>query len=428
MPEVSPDGRTLVYVGYGSGGFDLYAIPIDETTWLEATESVPTRDDRVFLEDRGWIQPTTYNPLPTLRPRALLLDYRSDSTNRQLIASVRGSDIVGLHSVSASAVVNSRNAQPDLYANYAYSGYRETLVANLSRTTDPNTLFNYGSSTQRVRRVRTSASTGVQIPLPGEFFWQSLSLTYVAAHVDAELPTGTGADPFAVTPGEPFRGFTSSVRINYQFSNVEQYLYSVSAERGVSVYVGVDHASRYFGSQLEGSSAYARVYSYPPIPFMKHHVLALGTTLAASSGPAESGYALGGYQDSPLLTSILDGIVQSRLTLRGYPAAQFQGSRFVLLQSEYRFPVAWIDRGLSTLPFFLHGVSGALGADYGGAFNDYSGRNLSSNLRLGLAGELWTYLTLGYGLDIQLALGYSRGTGSGAVPGGTSYLVLNSGL
>ena len=157
-------------------------------------------------------------------------------------------------------------------------------------------------------------------------------------------------------------------------------------------------------------------------------MLALGTTLAASSGPAEGGYALGGYQDSPLLTSILNGSAQSRLTLRGYSSGQFQGSRLLLMQTEYRFPVLWVDRGLSTLPAFLHGISAAFGADYGGAFTDFDNQHVWRALRLGLAAELWTYLTFGYGIDVQLALGYARGTGAGAIPGGTSYLVLNSGL
>ena len=427
-PEISPDGRKLVYVGYNSTGFDLYVIDIDQSAWLPPAPTPGQRDDRVFLDDRGTVTPTAYNPLPTLRPRALLLDYRSDSSGRRLIATVNGGDIVGLHALSATAVFDSNNSQPDLYGSYAYLGFKEAIIAGISRTTDPNTQFQYGSSIRNVRRVRTSASTGVQIPLSGEFFGQSLFIGYAASHLDADLPTGTAADPYASVPVEPFRGFLSSVRLSYQFSNAEQYLYSVGAERGISVSVSLDRADRNIGSELEGSSAYVRAISYHPMPWARHHVLALGTTLAASSGPAEGGYALGGYQDSPLLTSILNGSAQSRLTLRGYSSGQFQGSRLLLMQTEYRLPVLWVDRGLSTLPAFLHGLSAAVGADYGGAFTDFDNQHVWRTLRLGLAAELWTYLTFGYGIDVQLALGYARGTGAGAIPGGTSYLVLNSGL
>jgi hypothetical protein len=427
-PEVSPDGRRLVYVGYNSGGFDLYVIDIDRSAWLPPPPTPAARDDRVFLDDRGTVAPAAYNPLPTLRPRALLLDYTSDSSGTRFIATVNGGDIVGLHSLSASAVFDSNNSQPDLYGSYAYLGFKETIFAGISRTTDPNTQFQYGNSIQNVRRVRTSASTGVQIPLSGEFFSQSLFIGYAASHLNAQLPTGTAADPYAQVPVEPFRGFLSSVRLGYYFSNTEQYLYSVGAERGLSASLSLDRADRNIGSELEGSSAMARVFSYHPMPWAKHHVLALGTTLAASSGPAEGGYAVGGYQDSPLLTSILNGIPQSRLTLRGYPSGQFQGSRLLLMQTEYRLPVLWVDRGLSTLPAFLHGLSAAFGADYGGAFTDFDNQHPWRALRLGLAAELWTYLTFGYGIDVQLALGYARGTGAGAIPSGTSYLVLNSGL
>ncbi len=428
MPEASPDGRTLVYVGYGTEGFDLQLIELDPERWLQPVQSQPQRDDRVYLDETGHIVASSYNPLPTLRPRALLFDYQSDSSSHRLIASVNGSDVVGLHSVSASAVFYSNNSQPDLYGSYTYLGYKEALVASVSRTTDPNTQFQYGAATQTIRRIRTGASTGVQVPLPGEYYDQSLFIGYAASHLDADLPTGTRADPYALVPVEPFRGFTSAVRISYQFSNVEQYLYSVGAERGISVSLALDRADRHLGSELEGSSAMARVFAYQPLPWAGHHVLALGTTLAASSGAAEGGYALGGYQDSQLLTNILNGVAQSRLTLRGYPAGQFQGSHLVLFQTEYRFPLVWIDRGLSTLPAFLHGVSAALGADYGGAFDDYAGQKLGQLLRLGLAAEIWTYLTFGYGLDVQLALGYAKGTGADAIPGGTSYLVVNSGL
>ena len=32
MPEPSPDGKTLAYVGYTHEGFDLFAMPLDESS------------------------------------------------------------------------------------------------------------------------------------------------------------------------------------------------------------------------------------------------------------------------------------------------------------------------------------------------------------------------------------------------------------
>ena len=428
LPEVSPAGDQLVYVGYGAAGFDLYVMDFKPEQWLDAEPYRETRDDRVFIDDRGYLGPSNYNPLPTLRPRALKFDYSGDSSGQRLIASVSGSDVVGLHSVSATAVFQPHNSEPDLYAAYGYFGLRNPVGAGVSRTTDPRTQFQYGSTVQSIQRNRISANTSITFPLPGEFYGQQVTIAYSASHVGANLPTGTRADPYAPVPSQPFTGFASSIGVGYYFSNVEQYLYSVAAERGLSVALHLERFDKLLGSELTGTSAMVRAVSYHPMPWGGHHVLALGATLAASDGNAVPGYALGGYQDSPLLNSILDNAAQSRVSLRGYPSGQFQGSHLLLLQSEYRFPLLWIDRGLSTLPLFIKGVSGALGADYGSAFSDFEDQNLWQKLRLGLAAEIWTYMTLGYGLDVQLALGYALGTGTGAIPGGTSYLVVASGL
>lgn len=428
MPEVSPDGRRLVYVGYTSAGYDLYEMPFAPERWPMAAPHSDEPGERVFIDDRGTLPVAHYNPLPTLRPRALILEYSNDGSGQRLAASVSGSDIVGLHSLSATAIFQPANSQPDLYGSYGYYGFRDTLTAVVSRTTDPRMRYRYGTSSRLVRRERTSATTAVIFPLPGEHFAQSFYLGYSASHIDAYLPTGTLADPYATVPSQPFRGFTSSVRAGYQFSNVEQYAYSVGAERGMSLSLYLERFDQHIGSDLAGSVASARAFTYQPLPWKHHHVLALGATLGASEGPATGGFSLGGYQDSPLLASILNGVPQSRLSLRGYASGQFEGSHLALLQSEYRLPLLWVDRGLATLPIFLRGFSAAFGADYGGAFYDFDNQRPFRNLHLGLTAELWTALVLGYGIDVQMALGYSRGTSSGAIPGGTSYLVVSSGL
>jgi hypothetical protein len=428
MPEVSPDGRRLVYVGYTSAGFDLYAMDFNPEQWSEAPLYTGQPGDRVFIDDRGDLPASGYNPLPTLRPRALRFEYSSDSSGQRLAASINGGDVVGLHSLAATAIFQPENSQPDLYANYGYYGLRDTLSASFSRTTDPRTRYRYGANWQTVRRERTGAATAVVFPLSGEHFGQSIYVGYAAAYLDAYLPTGTAADPYATVTSQPFRGFTSSARVSYQFSNVESYLHSVGAERGLSLSIYLERFDKRIGSDLEGSIASTRVFSYHPLPWGHHHVLALGASLAASEGSATGGYSLGGYQESPLLNSILNGIPQSRLSLRGYASGQFEGSHLVLLQSEYRFPLLWVDHGLATLPVFLRGFSGAFGADYGTAFYQFDSQHPWRPFRLGLSAELWSSLVFGYGINVQLALGYSRGTGNGAIPGGTSYLVVSSGL
>src|SRR5262249_24221951 len=43
QPEVSPDGKTLAYIGYTKDGFDLYVMPLDERLWLDALPYIDVR-------------------------------------------------------------------------------------------------------------------------------------------------------------------------------------------------------------------------------------------------------------------------------------------------------------------------------------------------------------------------------------------------
>src|SRR5690606_29835779 len=45
MPALSADGRTLYYVGYTHTGFDLFALKIDESQFLEAPPAPKNRPD-----------------------------------------------------------------------------------------------------------------------------------------------------------------------------------------------------------------------------------------------------------------------------------------------------------------------------------------------------------------------------------------------
>ena len=76
--------------------------------------------------------------------------------------------------------------------------------------------------------------------------------------------------------------------------------------------------------------------------------------------PRRGLFAVGGYADMPLLDSFRNNLRQSAFRLRGYAPQQFYGSDFNLLNVEYRAPLWYADRGVSTLPIFLRSLAGAV--------------------------------------------------------------------
>lgn len=428
MPELSPDGRRLFYVGYGSRGFDLYTMPVDERQFLEPSDEPILRDDRVMLEDRGHYPVHPYSPLPTIRPRALKLDYRNDASGQRLVLSTFGSDIVGHHGLSATAVFEPEGRDPDLYCSYGYGRLPLGLDATAYRVVDPNNSYNYGSFRDSIDEVRVGAVTNISIPFPREFDDQKVSIGYSVERVDSVLPTGLAADPYATIPTEPRRGVSSSLRLAYSYTSVESTHYAVGRERGLSLKLSVNEAHRGLGSELEGTLISGRLQGYLLMPWRKHHVLALSGIMRVNTGDAFGGASLGGYQNSDLLRGVIDQAGQSRETLRGYPSGRFRGNRLILGQAEYRFPLLFADRGITTLPLFLRTVGGAFGMDVGGAFNGFDPHAFDESIHVGYASELWFDMVLGYRLEMTLILGYAAGKGVGAYDGGTTYLIVGSGL
>ncbi|HMR79351.1 MAG TPA: hypothetical protein PKD61_29795, partial [Polyangiaceae bacterium] len=128
----------------------------------------------------------------------------------------------------------------------------------------------------------------------------------------------------------------------------------------------------------------------------------------------------------PVLDAFTDGVLQSGFVLRGYEPAQFIGTHFNLLNTEYRLPLLYADRGISTLPVFLRTLSASIFADYGGAFNRIDLEDPFEDYHLGVGAELWVDLVLGYFAGVNLRLGHARGTDSEAPTGGQTYFVAAS--
>jgi hypothetical protein len=178
----------------------------------------------------------------------------------------------------------------------------------------------------------------------------------------------------------------------------------------------------------------ARFAGYLKAPWFRHHVFALGLAGGSAGGDlARRGfYATGGYADTPdLFTAVTDALFQGSYVLRGYPPGAFVGKQYNLLNLEYRFPfslggrdIGWVDRGVSTLPVFLHGFWGVLFADYGGSYDVIDPHDPLAPFHLGVGAEVNASFTLGYFLDTGLRVGWAKGLSQGAVAGSQTYVVV----
>jgi hypothetical protein len=412
MPEVSPDGLTVVYVGYTSEGFDLFSMPLTEKNFLEplpprSRPEPPPEPARVQWPVRP------YAPLQTLRPRSVSIDYGPGNFGQAIGGRVDGSDIVGLHSIGVSLTYQTAIDQWSGSVGYGYTPLPVSLSMSVFRDVVPRASFKVNDQRYSVRDEMWGATVGLGYSLPGEFDGQNVALSYTASSHSPRYAIGALNDPYSDVLARPSDYFLGSVRVAWSYANAYRPLYGVSNERGFTLALSSDIAGPATGSDTTLATVDGRATGYLLAPWASHHAFALALSAGSAGGSAAGRgyYTKGGFVDTPAFDAILSGLRQSAFPLRGFPAGAFGGRTYNLANLEYRFPIAWIDRGVSTLPAFAHAVSGAVFADCGGAYERIDPSDLLGQYHLGVGGELRLGFTLGYILDTSLRIGWARGFG-----------------
>lgn len=428
FPQISEDGRTLVYTGYTSRGWDLFVMDNDPARWLPAPPYVGTRGQGPApVLFRYPIR--AYEPLQTLRPRQYYVEYGPGAFGQQLTVTTSGSDLAGLHGIAAAISVpvtrQQERAEPALSLDYAYARRPFTLQLSGFRSSTPRRADEYvvGETATPTIAQTTGLSTGVSIGLPGDNEAQVASLSYTVAETYQELPLPP-PDPYSALGREPFRGLLALMHLGYGYSNVESSSYAISKERGFELSFGFDYGGRMLGSSIDVTSLSATATGYVTMPWLRHHVLA--AALSGGTGSGTYPFSIGGYADVPLLDSFRNNLRQSAFRLRGYRPRQFSGSDFNLLNLEYRAPLWYADRGISTLPLFLRSVAGAVFFDYGAAYDRLDLRDPLDPFHGAVGAELWLDLYVGYYSYGNLRVGAAKGLDAEAPSGVQTYLVLSS--
>jgi Tol biopolymer transport system component len=414
QPEPSPDGKWLAYVGYTHAGYDAFVMPIDASQWLDPLPYAETRPEPEPEPASLALTSRPYNALTTLLPRAYSVQITPGNFGEASIVSVTGTDIAELHTVTAN--IETEWEHPVLEGGIAYSYNRLPFDFGVSayRAIAPGTGYALGSNTIPWVTETVGATAAISYSLLGAFDTQSFALSYSAARVAGTLSLPAAQlNPYD-TPTLPARGMLGTLHLGWSYSNAESYLWSVGPEKGFALGATFDLADPALASDFSGFSARFDFQTYLKMPWLKHHVLALHAGGGASGGnqAGVGSFYVGGFVDYPVIDTVRNYLVQPGwLVLRGYPVEVEIGPYYALTNAEYRFPIVNIDRGPSSLPFFLQRIDGAAFVDYGSAFNDLA----TAEFKAGVGGELWFELLLGYNLSFTFRAGYARGLASGGI-------------
>ncbi len=415
-PDVSADGRTLAFVGYTESGFDLFTQPYPTgptdamvPVALPTAPSMPAAQPPVAGADAA--AASRYTPWATVLPRAWMPLVTMDSDQIRAGVTTGGADVLGYHAyatavrwrVDGPSGASDSLAHPDWSVAYVYNRWQPQFFASAARSTSylqGASAETGGISTWRERTIEA----GVVLPLRRVL--QAQQLVFSGQRSSNLVTGGTTADAFT----------RLSLRSGWAYRSARIYGYSISPEDGVAAGVGAEIAGAGPRSIADATTVTGDVRAYLPGP-ARHHVLALRAAGGISAGPRSLGrtFRLGGAMPN---ADALDFGRGAFSLLRGFPLDRFAGRRIVVANADYRFPLAWIERGRGTWPVFVRTLHGSVFADAGHAWT--SGFQLS-DLKVAAGVELSTDVVLGYGLPITLTAGVARGhDGAGRVPATTT--------
>ena len=408
-PDVSSDGRTIVFVGYTTAGYDLFSMSYPVAPAPARTPvAAPAESSATPFSLQAPSPSTSYSPLSTLLPTSWSPIITGDSDEGRLGAEVFGSDVLGYHSYSASAtwLVDSPSgaptpagASPDWSVSYAYDRWRPTLFAAASLETS----FFVGPATDRgtpsaaTRRERV-VRAGVVLP-------------FVKARTrhTASMSIFRSVDEFTLVD-RTFDRERTALRTAWRSNTARTYGYSISPEDGVTVGATAEFVRRALGASEDATIVTADARAYVR-GVRARHVLAVRAAGGVSSGDPTVGrtFLLGGSGPDFSVTDFGNHAIS---LLRGFAADSFAGTHVAVINADYRWPLARPQRGHGTWPLFLHTLHAAAFVDAG---NTWMRSFDAESIKTAIGAEFSANLIIGFYFPLNATGGVAWGHDGGGV-------------
>ena len=383
-PDISPDGRLLVFVGYTAEGYDLFSLPLAQAQWT------PIAADRQVSEPVTGQTPSppaantvpAYSPWRTLVPQFWTPTLESDSDEVVVGAATGSVDALGRHAYGVEAGWSSR-ARPDWQLAYAYDRWLPTLFAAISDDTDPWR----GGDIHSVE-----ADLGMLLRISRVRFSHRILAAFHVARDTFDCAT--------CTPAIDVKQRVASVRTGWDFSNARAFAYGIGAEEGGRFSATAETTRTTLGADGNGFAATVDARRYwRAIP--RHGVVAVRGAAAAYWGDREVEriFSASGY--GPQSAGFRFGRDAIGL-LRGFSEDDITGTRAVTANVDYRIPLARVDRGIGTIPFFMRSVHGAVFVDTGHAWTE---RARWQDVRTSIGAEISLDAVVGFALPLTFTAG-----------------------
>ncbi|APR99292.1 PD40 domain-containing protein [Pajaroellobacter abortibovis] len=417
QPSVSPDGKSLVYVGYTSEGYDLFILPLDEQQWTNPSpySLSPPLPPPPSEPPATPFTKEDYQPLRTLAPRQYFAQTAPGNFGQSVTLSIAANDIASIHTIRSQFRIEWN--KPELQGNFSYIYARlpfDVGIRAFRRIAPAGWKKAAQNSEPNAIRETIGFNSFITIPMPGAYDHSSFNLSYNTLRIGYEPTsiTASKGDPYAMRFHATSQ-LVSQMHVGWSYSNTQRFLWSVTPEKGLTAKIGVDANHNYLTSAYDGVRGEANVASYFPMPWLPHHTLTLsaGGGLTIGKLPDQL-FFVGGATDPSFLEGLLNETESNGgIILRGYPVGILSGKHYILFNAEYHFPIINIDRGLATLPFFLNRIHGNTFIDYGSAFYTPS----TARFKTGIGGELQLDSHIGYSSPLTFRLGYSYGLSQGGI-------------
>lgn len=470
--RVSPDGKQLAFIDYGAKGYDLKVMPFSPETGIAATmDETLTSDFKGQFVSRVTEKPTPvdmdfalsakprpYSPWPTLSPNNYLPFAAVSQFGAQAGFATHGRDVLYQHFYylyggGYFSGLPALTGHPYVGFSYQNDQWLPSLSLEYSKGPSPSL---YGVLNNKpVYLWQDQQALNLQMRLPGIPMpllgsnWvtgdsyvvgmrtahnQNYMLSDANLTSFTEIPAGTPVPATAIVQDS---GLSNSVYAMFQRANNYRRTYGVSPEGGSISTLGYEKGLPVLGGATNFDRVWGDYRRYVPLPWT-HHVLAVRGLTGMNFGQNGGQFTVGGWDTSNRMLNQMDltaatDVFTSRVGLRGYDAVLANtGNKIGILSAEYRFPIAEVNRGLWTLPFYLDRVYGAVGYEAANVWDSPFMSDGSFRLDRTLHGaslELRSQLSLWRYIKTDMRIGVAQGlsTPAGGIVAPSTQLIFGFG-